>query len=250
MYEKEKVLGYWNEQVVESMYDKHLLGCEVALIRRQIADNSRILDAGCGEGEGTIVYSSIPGASVVAADFSETRLAMAKTRLASRRNVTFTRADLSEVYEVGREFDFVVSQRMLINITEWSLQQKVLRGFTVRLKIGGRLLLLEGSVDGVEELNRFRDLLGLPPLPVRWHNLFLSDAKLEEFMNASGTKLVEKTGLGAYFLLTRGVRPCFDATLDWDTEFNRRAAGDTIEKTLEMGCRCSRLRLWVFERCR
>lgn len=46
------ILAYWNRQDVESMYDKHLLNAEIELIRRRITVNSKILDAGCGEGEG------------------------------------------------------------------------------------------------------------------------------------------------------------------------------------------------------
>src|SRR5215469_1487659 len=90
------VLQHWNDQHVESMYDKHLLNAEIELIRERITPHSKILDAGCGEGEGSLAYSSVPGSKVHAVDFSETRLALAKQRLAGRENVLLRRLDLRE----------------------------------------------------------------------------------------------------------------------------------------------------------
>ena len=103
------------------------------------------------------------------------------------------------------------------------------------LKVGGRLILCEGSQQGVKELNKFRNQLNLKPIPVRWHNLFIDDDKLEK----EGFKLVD--GMGGYFLLTRGVRPYFDKKLNWDCEFNRLAS------KIKMSTKYSRLKLWLFE---
>ena len=60
MHDNEEVLEHWNRDDVESMYDKHLLNAEIELIKRRITPNTKILDAGCGEGEGTLAYSAIP----------------------------------------------------------------------------------------------------------------------------------------------------------------------------------------------
>ena len=95
------VLEYWNRDDVESMYDKHLLNLEIELVRQRIDEVSapKVLDAGCGEGEGTLVYSAIRGAVVHAVDFSETRLAKAADRLRGRQNVLLRKVDfLQEVH--------------------------------------------------------------------------------------------------------------------------------------------------------
>jgi 2-polyprenyl-3-methyl-5-hydroxy-6-metoxy-1,4-benzoquinol methylase len=55
----QQLLEYWDRDDVESMYDKHLLNREIELIRQRIPPNTKLLDAGCGEGEGTLVYSAI-----------------------------------------------------------------------------------------------------------------------------------------------------------------------------------------------
>ncbi len=96
IHNQEEVLEYWNNNAVESMYDKHLLNAEIELLLRQIPEGAKILDAGCGEGEGTLAYSSVPGTVVHAVDFSETRLQKARERLSGRQNVICKQVDLWE----------------------------------------------------------------------------------------------------------------------------------------------------------
>jgi SAM-dependent methyltransferase len=247
-HDSEHVLAYWNRPDVESMYDKHLLNAEIELIRSRIAVNAKILDAGCGEGEGTIVYSAIPGVEVHAVDFSETRLAMARQRLAGRHNVLVKQLDFLKPYNWTDDYDFVISQRFLINLLGWPLQQRVLLDLASRLKPRGRLLMLEGSQQGVNSLNELRSSLGLEPIPVKWHNLFFDDDSLIDFMRQNGYRLIEQDGLGTYFMLTRGIRPTLVSNLDWDCEFNRCAALPEVADLLGFRTKFSRLKLFVFEK--
>ena len=248
IHNNKQVLEYWNQQDVESMYDKHLINLEIQLIARYLAPHTKILDAGCGEGEGTAVYAQLPGTTIHGADFSDTRLNKARSRLVNCNNVRLSQVDFLGEYALDKDYDSVVSQRFLINLMEWNLQQKVLLDLMGMLKQGGRLLMLEGSVQGVEELNRFRAQYGLEPIPVKWHNLFFDDSALKSFMSDHGFGLVEEDGLGEFFLLTRGVRPVFDSNLTWDNNFNRIAASQPIRDILRLRTTCSRLKLWVFSK--
>lgn len=247
-HNQEEVLEYWNTDDVESMYDKHLLNAEIEIIRKRIPPGSKILDAGCGEGEGTLAYSCIPETLVHAVDFSETRLKKARQRLQGRENVLLKQVDLLGSYHLDDDYDVIVSQRFLINLMEWELQQKVLLDLISMLKPGGRFLMLEGSRQGVDSLNEFREAWGLEPIPVKWHNLFFDDLSLRDFMQQHGYKLVEQDGLGTYFLLTRGIRPALDVKLDWDCEFNRLAVANRTSQLLGFSTEFSRLKLWVFEK--
>ena len=58
-YNKDKILRYWDDETVESMYDKNLLSLEINSIRKRIKPGSQVLDVGCGEGEGLLIYSKI-----------------------------------------------------------------------------------------------------------------------------------------------------------------------------------------------
>lgn len=246
---KETVLGYWEKDNVESMYDKHLLKAEIDLITKHIHSGSKVLDAGCGEGEGTLTYSSIKEVSVCGADFSQKRLNKAHQRLRDCGNVRLERVDFLGEYTLDNDFDVVVSQRFLINLQEWSKQQKVIRDLLGLLKPGGKLILLEGSKQGMDSLNEFRAVMEMSPIPPKWHNLFFDDDLLVDFMRGNGSKLLAVEGLGTYFLLTRGIRPALDSNLNWDHSFNRLAASPTVHRLLGMDeTRFSRLKLWVFQK--
>ncbi len=247
-HNNKEVLEYWNQEDVESMYDKHLLNLEINLIKGELVSNSTILDAGCGEGEGTLAYSQIPGSSIHAVDFSVVRLKKAKKRLKNCKNVELKMVNFLSEYKLANDYDFIISQRFLINLMELKLQKKVLKDFKKLLRPGGRLIMLEGSVEGTSSLNHLRKLFNLEPIPIKWHNLFFKDILLEDYMQSIGFRLIKKSGLGTYFFLTRCIRPHFDKKLDWDAEFNRISSSVKLNNLFDLGKEFARLRLWVFEK--
>jgi len=248
IHNNKEVLEYWNKPEIESMYDKHLIDIEINLINSKLTENAKILDAGCGEGEGTLVYSKNKNVLIHAADFSETRLIKAKERLVKQSNVQLMHIDFLSDYEINNDYDFIISQRFLINLIEWELQKKVILNLIKHLKIGGKFLMLEGSADGVDELNKFRSFFELEPITVKWHNLFFKNDQLEQFLNENKLRIVEKEGLGEYFLLTRGIRPYFEKELNWDNSFNKISSDFNLKSLLNLNDKFSRLILWVIEK--
>src|SRR5436190_3873087 len=97
------VLDYWNKDDVESMYDKHLLNGEISLLSSWIPPGTKLLDAGCGEGEGTLAYSRI-AATVHAADFSATRLRKAELLLDHAPNVQFRLVDFRQDFSLDSDY--------------------------------------------------------------------------------------------------------------------------------------------------
>ena len=184
--------------------------------------------------------------NIHAVDFSDTRLKKATERLKKQKNVVLKKVDFLGKYDLDNDYDVIISQRFLINLMEWKLQKKVILDLLNHLKKTGILILLEGSQDGVSELNRFRKFLDLEPIPVKWHNLFFDDAKLKKFISDHKYKLIETDGIGEFFLLTRGIRPYFDKDLNWNSNFNKIAASKEMANYLKFGPKFSRLRLYVF----
>lgn len=248
VHNNKEVLEYWNKSEVESMYDKNLINAEIALICSKITQGSKILDAGCGEGEGTFEYAHITDCTVHGVDFSETRLIKAKERLTQLPNVTLQQVDFLSNYVLDTDFDYIIAQRFLINLMEWDLQKKVILDLVSHLKPGGKFLMFEGSQDGVDELNAFRSLYNLPAIDVKWHNLFFKNELMNQLLQENNLKLVETDGLGEYFLLTRGIRPSLDSNLDWDTQFNQVSASSEVKNALRLKDKFSRLKLWVIEK--
>jgi ubiquinone/menaquinone biosynthesis C-methylase UbiE len=245
-HRNQSVFDHWNDERVESMYDKHLLGLEIASIKQRIPAGSRILDAGCGEGEGTAVYSDIPGVRMEGADFSPTRLKKAAERIGQRQNVSLKRMDFLEPCTLDGDYDVIVSQRFLINLADWRQQSEVIVRLVSLLRPGGRLIVLEGSQQGTNSLNQWRATWNLSPIPIKWHNQFLDDAALVALMRANGCRLEDLTGFGSYFLLTRGIRPALSDNLSADSDFNRVAASCPVQELLGFREEFSRLKLWVF----
>jgi SAM-dependent methyltransferase len=252
-------LEYWNDPNVESMYDKHLLQLEIDVIVKCIPFNAEILDVGCGEGEGTVQYANV-SKSVHAVDFSPTRLAKCEERLQAagvRSKVQLDTVDMlgdehptcncsSRDIFLLRQYDTIICQRFLINLPSWEAQQQVLIDLSLMLKPGGSLVLLEGSVQGAKELDRLRETMGLEPIPVRWHNVFLNDQDLHLFMNQIGLTWHKTKTFGTYFALTRALAPAANPNHQWDCEFNRNAASKEVEYLVNSGDLCSRLKMWVF----
>lgn len=227
------------------MYDKVLLASESREIAKHIPPLSRVCDAGCGEGEGTAEYAA-KALEVEAFDNSDTRLAMAKARLAGSSNIVFYKQDVREPFGVGGRFEVVVSQRVLINLSSWEEQKKAFDNMVRATK--KRLILSEGSNNGVGALNAFRGLYGLPPIPVPSHNRFLDDDELLNHAHRSGLMLVESVGLGAFYLLTRGVQPVLKSEFHWASMFNMISSGDDVKKLLPSLDKFARVKIWVFDK--
>jgi 2-polyprenyl-3-methyl-5-hydroxy-6-metoxy-1,4-benzoquinol methylase len=246
--EKRRILEYWNQQKVESMYDKCLLKTEIELIKNWIPKGAKILDVGCGEGEGTLEYSKI-GQSVHAVDFSTTRLELARNRTKAQDNIVYSNVDMLAPNLLDSDYDIIISQRFLINLLNWEQQKSVICNLMGRLKKGGRLLLLEGSQQGAETLNQIRKVGNLSPIPIKWHNRFLDDQELSDFIYEQEWKVCAQDGLGFYFMLTRAIRPLLDDVTQWDCSFNQIAARRELRELCGIDqVRCSRLKLWVIAR--
>lgn len=239
-------MNRWDDPAVESMYDKTLMAMESRLIAEHIPEGSSICDAGCGEGEGTLFYSQIPKSRVHAFDSSTTRLSLAAERLAGRANVSMAIRDIMEQGDDGMKFDVVVSQRLLINLDSKAKQRGAFSALVEMLNPGGLLILSEGSADGVENLNNFREHYGLAPIPVPAHNRFIKDEDLLGWGYAHGLGIVDKPSMGAYYLLTRGVQPALTNEYDWLSAFNIASASDAMSCDLPCAHAFARVKIWVF----
>ena len=131
---------------------------------------------------------------------------------------------------------------------DWELQVSVIEKLMNRLKSGGKYLMLEGSLDGVEELNAFRKLFNLPKISVQWHNKFFRNKDISNLINRNNYNLEGEYGLGEYFLLTRGIRPVFGGDIDWDSPFNKISSMECISSALDLNTKFSRLKLWIISK--
>lgn len=244
-----KIYEHYQDENTNSMEDMHQVDLETRMIMKHIPRDRMItlLDCGCGEGISTEQYSKLPNVEVIGIDASETRIKMAKKRCPG---IKFVCEDIMCLKDFNK-YDIIISQRFLSNMPTWDRQKLAVNMmFNFLRSYKSRLILMEGSIQGHNEMNYLKGLLGLSPNSIKWYNNFIDDNVLEECISEEygmSTRLITKEGLGAYILLTRCVRPFFDKELNWDCEFNKVAASDALNDFFKTD-KFSRIKMWVYEK--
>lgn len=170
--------------------------------------NQAVLEVGCGDGSHTVKYAR-QVKSLSALDLVETLLNMAKKRAAEAQlgNVDFTNGSvlaLKDLYPAG-SFDCLISQRCLINLSEWEFQQDALKQAHSLLRKGGLLLFTEGFQDALDELNTVRQKFKLPEIAVAFNRNFIRpdfESFITQFFD-----ILEVRHYGSYLFLSRVFHP-------------------------------------------
>jgi len=206
---EEKIRAYWEDPNSRSLIDENLRRLEEGVVLRHLKPDQTLLDVGCGDGVSTLRYASAVR-SCLGVERSGRLLTAARERLAGSplRNTRFEGGDILRL-QVNREaFDVVVSQRMLINLTSWELQQEGIAQMRAALRPGGLLILIENTDEGHDALNACRAAVNLKPIAKHWHNLYFRRAAFLDHM-ARGFEPVEERTFSLYYLLTRVYANCF-----------------------------------------
>lgn len=190
--DKMKIQQYWDDRAKGAQLnpnattdDVFLRELEIRTFEKAIKELKKkdpyILDLGCGDGFTTLGLSKkLKGARFLGIDYSENMIANAKERLSKendarlKKNMEFITGDATKLNEEFKKetFDIVISSRCLINLTSAKQQFEAIEQISRILKKGGVYISIENFEDGNKELNDLRKKMGLPEIPVRWHNLF------------------------------------------------------------------------------
>lgn len=182
----------------------------VTHLRRLGCDrNSRVLDAGCGDGETLFAFDAAFGCRLVGRDFAPSMIDLATARLAERPNprMDFAVGDVREVAKTFGEnaFDFISTDRCLINLESEAEQYAAIAGVARALKPGGYYLAIENFVEGNDRLNETRSLYGLPPIAIRWHNKFFHEVDFVARMKDVFRTVEKFEFASSYYFSTRVV---------------------------------------------
>ena len=216
---REAVKQYWTERAASdstntTTNDVHLRHLERATLVKHLRDlgcsaQSRLLDAGCGDGLTIATLAQEFGCDLVGRDFAPSMINLARVRLAAQPSL---RADLAVgdvcrvVEEFGAEsFDFITTDRCLVNMASESQQYAALAAISAALKPGGFYLGIENFIEGNERLNAMRALFGLPPIAIRWHNNFFRESEFVERARHSFRSVEKHEFSSAYYFATRVV---------------------------------------------
>ncbi|HWP25081.1 MAG TPA: methyltransferase domain-containing protein [Xanthobacteraceae bacterium] len=218
-----KIKQYWDERARRTApesaqattYDVFLRDLEIAKLKQKLSEaalpqGSTIVDLGCGDGYATVnVAAAFPSLSFIGIDWSEDMLRLAKSRCVAqsdlKERVSFRLGDMRRISDAlhGEQFEVFLTVRSLINLVSSEEQYGVIAQIADHLKAGGYYFCIENFLDGQKNFNELRAAMGLPEIPVRWHNHFFDE---REFVARTGKHFdshVFESFLSSYYLATR-----------------------------------------------
>ena len=90
--------------------------------------------------------------------------------------------NLSAAPSLSNSFDFVFTDRLLINLNTWELQQKGIKQLSDCIKSNGFLIIIENFMQSYSNQNELRELIGLPSRSIDPYNKFINEKFFEEFI--------------------------------------------------------------------
>jgi len=167
---------------------------EISAIARAIerstttAEASSILEVGCGNGHNIFGLSRLfPHLKFHGIDYSDDMISAAcklKDELPNC-DLEFSVGDvlnLSATSALKNSYDFVFTDRLLINLNSWELQQQGIEQLAQCIKRNGFLIIIENYVQSYANQNQLRELIGLTPRISDPYNKFIHENLFEEFI--------------------------------------------------------------------
>ena len=190
-----KIKQYWDERakgtepasVQATTFDVFLRDLEIAKFKQKIAEaalpeGSTVVDLGCGDGHATVnVAAAFPTLRFIGIDWSDDMLTLARQRCTAHsglaERMSFRQGDMRRVSDVlkGKKFEVFLTSRSLINLMYSEEQYGAIEQIAEHLKPGGYYFGIENFMQGQNNFNALRVAMGLPEIPVRWHNHFFDE---------------------------------------------------------------------------
>lgn len=195
--------------------DFQLRELEIDTAAAYMQDGDRVLDVGCGLGYSLIQYASRARIEAIGIDYAKNMVSGANELLQReapplKGTVAFRHASVLELPFPDGYFDIVTSARCLMALLDWHLQQGALKEICRVLKPGGKLVLMEGTFEGLERLNAARASFGLDPIAADGRDRLITQKFHErELLDFCSTlfRLERVQRFGMYYFLTRIVQP-------------------------------------------
>ncbi len=202
---------HWNERAVQekntaavNIADTSQRELETEFLLRNLSSTDRVLEVGCGNGFLTNTLRQ-KVSHVDAFDYAENMITRAVSSYGESNNRFFHDNVLAPTAWQG-SYDSIVCLRVLINLRDFAEQKTAIKNMSAALKQGGRLLLVEGYLDGFNELNRLREKVGIEKLKPASINYYSQLSEMLAFLDQEFTISAE-FHTGCFDFLTRIVYP-------------------------------------------
>jgi len=217
----ENIKKYWNERAKlyvlnpKSTTDDYWLRIiEIKNLKKvlsKIKNKKNILDIGCGDGFGTIQLAKrFSHSYFFGGDYSKEMIKVAKVRAKKERiklgkNLNFKILDITNLRDLNKKFEVIITDRCLINLPSRNLQEKAILEIYKTLAPGGHYLMIENFIEGHNNMNKLRRKLNLKEIPVRWHNIYLNNNFIKNVVSKYFSILKRENISSIYYLITRVV---------------------------------------------
>ncbi len=218
----EEIQNYWEERAKEN-YNKntattddiHLRDLEIYTLietihQIKLENINKILDIGCGDGRSMLdIASHFLTYDFTGIDFSETMVKIANKNLELRNDlkerVDFIVGDVTKLSKVinDKKFDIIISDRCLINLDSSAIQYKVISDISNHLTPAGYFIAIENFIEGQNKMNASRKAMGLPEIPIRWHNKYFNEEEILSNSKKYFTQTIIKDFSSSYYFATR-----------------------------------------------
>lgn len=203
---------------------------EIRSISFYLNKKDRVLDVGCGNGYSTRIFNNLVN-EIIGIDYSNAMITRARKETTeenppARKKPTFLQCDVLDLSpSFAGYFDTVISERCLINLTNFDEQKRAIENIASVLKTGGLFIFVEGSAEGRLNLNTEREKFGLPKMPPVWHNVDFHEKETLKYLRKSFI-LKDRRSFGLYDFLSRIVHPLMVAPKEpkYDARINEIAA--------------------------
>ena len=127
------------------------------------------------------IAAAFPSIRFIGIDWSEDMLALAEKRCLAqpglRDRMSFRQGDMRRLSDAiqAEKFEVFLTSRSLINLMFSDEQYGTIAQIAEHLKPGGYYFGIENFMQGQNNFNQLRVAMGLPEIPVRWHNHFFDE---------------------------------------------------------------------------
>lgn len=249
-----EVQKFWNERSkfknLAGTNDFVLKEIEIAVLKRHLMNHQRVIEFGCGSGVTAIQLVKTLRVDILAFDYAESMVNSAREALSKEYeligSVRFDVGDIRSMHKLDSLFDVAITERVLINLASWEEQRDAISRIVNTLKSGGRYLMCENSINGLDRINELRRACGLDNISPPWHNRYFKEEELEA-INLPNAKLVSVEHFSSsYYFVSRvinawlakqnGEEPRYDAQVN--------KLGLVLPEIGNFG----QTKLWIFER--
>lgn len=239
MKSSKEIIEFWDAQAKQhkgslraTIPDSFLKSLEIKNIIKFLSVGDCVADLGCGNGYSSFEYIKNVDIKIEALDASTEMINIANDIRGSldknlQQKITFAIGDVIKTPYTDSFFDKVITDRCLINLTSRDDQAAAIKEIYRILKPNGLYLMCEDTEQGLNSLNEVRISVGLDPIKVRWHNLYIDERHL--FKTISGYfKLVNVYKFSSFYYLASRVINAKLAQVnneepDYNSEINRVA---------------------------